>query len=64
MGKSILFERALIKNMLYFGTLQETTSYFNDNYSIKEIGKKAMKNHRIKPFADRNYKITYRDKKL
>ncbi|MEM4068151.1 MAG: hypothetical protein QXV17_14970 [Candidatus Micrarchaeaceae archaeon] len=61
-GKSILLERALTKNILHSGTVQDTTSWFNENYTMKEMGKRAVRNHRIKIIAGRRYKITYQDR--
>ncbi|MEM3455348.1 MAG: hypothetical protein QXT72_02170 [Candidatus Micrarchaeia archaeon] len=63
-GESILLEKALTKNILHSGTVQNTTSLFNENYTMKEMGKMAMRNHRIKIIAGRRYKIIYQDRIL
>ncbi|MCW1306098.1 MAG: hypothetical protein OH335_04965 [Candidatus Parvarchaeota archaeon] len=63
-GESILLEKALTKNILHSGTVQNTTSLFNENYTMKEMSKMAMRNHRIEIIAGRRHKIIYQDRTL
>ncbi|MCL4359104.1 MAG: WYL domain-containing protein [Candidatus Thermoplasmatota archaeon] len=61
-GRSILLERALTKNMLYSGSATETVSWFNENYPMNDMGRRAERNHRRKLIVGRSYKITYQDR--
>ena len=61
-GRSILLERALTKNMLHSGSAQDTTAWFNENYAMKEMGRRAERNHRTKIIIGKSYRITYQDR--
>ena len=61
-GRSILFERALTKNMLHSGSATETASWFNENYPMNDMGRRAERNHRRKLIVGKSYKITYQDR--
>ena len=45
-GRSILLERALTKNMLQSGSPKETVSWFNENYPMNDMGRRAERGHR------------------
>ncbi len=61
-GRSILLERALTKNMLHSGSPEETVAWFNENYPMNDMGRRAERNHRRKLIAGKRYKITYQDR--
>ena len=61
-GRSILLERALTRNMLHSGSTAETVSWFNENYPMNDMGRRAERNHRKKLIVGRSYNITYRDR--
>ena len=61
-GRSILFEKALTKNMLHSGSAVETASWFNENYPMNDMGRRAERNHRRKLIVGKSYKITYQDR--
>ena len=61
-GRSILLERALTKNMLHSGSAEETISWFNENYPMNDMGRRAKRNHRRKLIVGRSYRITYQDR--
>ena len=58
-GRSILPERELTKIMLQSGSAEETVSWFNHNYSMKDMGRRAERNHRNKLIMGKSYKINY-----
>ena len=61
-GRSILLERALTKTMLKTGSADETTSWFNANYPMADMGRRGTRGNRRKLIAGKIYKITYRDR--
>ena len=61
-GRSILLERALTKNMLHSGSAEETISWFNENYPMNDMGRRAKRSHRRKLIVGRSYRITYQDR--
>ena len=61
-GRSILLERALTKNMLHSGSAEETVAWFNENYPMNDMGRRAERNHRRKLIIGKSYKITYQDR--
>jgi predicted DNA-binding transcriptional regulator YafY len=61
-GRSILLERALTKNMLHSGSAEETNSWFNESYPMKDMGRRSKRNHRKKLIVGKSYKITYQDR--
>ncbi|MCL5989685.1 MAG: hypothetical protein M1166_05080 [Candidatus Thermoplasmatota archaeon] len=61
-GKSNLLERALTKNMLHSGSAMKTISWFNENYQMNDMGRRAKRNHRRKIIVGKSYKITYLDR--
>ncbi|MHB8561624.1 MAG: recombinase family protein [Thermoplasmataceae archaeon] len=60
--RSILHERALTKNMLQSGSPEETVAWFNENYPMDDMGRRAVRNHRKKLIVGKSYKITYQDR--
>ena len=61
-GRSILLERTLKKNMLHSGSAMETISWFNENYQMNDMGRRAKRNHRRKIIVGKSYKITCLDR--
>ena len=61
-GRSILLERALTKNMLQSGSPKETVAWFNENYPMNDMGRRAERGHRTKLIVGKSYKITYQDR--
>ena len=61
-GRSILLERALTKNMLQSGSATETVAWFNENYPMNDMGRRAVRGHRRKLIVGKSYKITYQDR--
>ena len=61
-GRSILLERALTKNMLQSGSPEETVAWFNENYPMDDMGRRAERGHRTKLIVGKSYKITYQDR--
>lgn len=61
-GRSILLERAMTRKMLQSGTIDGTARWFNQNYPMSDMGRRADRNHRIKIVVGKSYKITYQDR--
>ena len=61
-GRIILLERALTRNMLMAGSASETASWFNTNYPMNDMGRRAVRGSRKKLIAGKSYKITYQDR--
>ena len=48
--------------MLQFGSATDTVAWFNEYYSMNEMGGRAVRGHGRKLFFGKSYKIIYRDR--
>ena len=60
-GRSIVPERALAKNMLASGGIEDTARWFNNSYPMNDISRKAKRGNRLRVIMGRSYSITYLD---
>ena len=60
-GRSIVLERALTKNMLSSGKIEETARWFNGSYPMNDMGRRAERGNRVRVIVGRSYRITYLD---
>ncbi len=60
-GRSIVLKRALTKNMLSSGWIEETARWFNGSYPMSEMGRRAERGNRVRVIVGRSYRITYLD---
>ena len=45
-GRSIVLERALTKNMLASGGIEDTARWFNNSYPMNDMGRRAERGNR------------------
>ena len=48
--------------MLHSGSPEETVAWFNENYPMNDMGRRAVRGHRRKLIVGKSYKITYQDR--
>jgi hypothetical protein len=60
-GRSIVLERALTKNMLASGDIEDTGKWFNSSYPMNDMGRRAKRGNRVRVIVGRSYRITYLD---
>ncbi len=60
-GRSIVLERALTKNMLASGNIEDTARWFNNSYPMSDMGRRAKRGNRVRVIVGRSYRITYLD---
>ena len=46
-GRSIVLERALTKNMLASGNIEDTARWFNNSYPMNDMGRRAKRGNRV-----------------
>ncbi len=56
-----MLERALTKNMLASGDIEDTARWFNSSYSMNDMGRRAERGNRVRITVGRSYRITYLD---
>ena len=60
-GRSIVLERALTKNMLASGDIEDSARWFNNSYPMNDMGRRARRGTRVRVIVGRSYRITYLD---
>ena len=60
-GRSVALERALTKNMLASGNIEDTARWFNNSYPMNDKGKRVERGNRVRVIVGRSYSITYLD---